>query len=95
MSDRKKPNWLLLTTAVLLLPVLYVASFGPACWLADRGWLPKKVVCMAFYPLALIAVRCPPKVAAVLIEYGGENAIPTRASVAREVMVLAAHRVGA
>lgn len=38
MSDRKKPNWLHWTTAVLLLlPVLYVASYGPANWVAN--WL--------------------------------------------------------
>jgi hypothetical protein len=24
---------------VVLLPVLYVASIGPACWLLNRGWI--------------------------------------------------------
>jgi len=37
MSDRKKSDWLFWTTAVLLLPVPYVASFGPACWLSNRS----------------------------------------------------------
>ena len=37
MTDRKKPNWPLRTIGlVLMLPVLYVASFGPACWISSR-----------------------------------------------------------
>ncbi|HEY3966434.1 MAG TPA: hypothetical protein VGM05_17870, partial [Planctomycetaceae bacterium] len=33
MTDRKKPGWTFWTTVVLLSsPVLYVLSFGPACW---------------------------------------------------------------
>jgi len=35
MSERKqRPLWPVLTTTLIVLPVLYVASFGPACWLA-------------------------------------------------------------
>ena len=34
MSERKKPSWpLWLAGIAFLLPVLYVVSFGPACWL--------------------------------------------------------------
>ncbi len=38
MSDsRKKPSWTFWAEALLVgLPTLYLASFGPACWLADR-----------------------------------------------------------
>ena len=31
-TDRKKPGWAFWTTVALSLPVLYVLSFGPACW---------------------------------------------------------------
>jgi hypothetical protein len=38
MAERKKGNWLFRTIAgLILLPVLYIASFGPAIWLI--GWL--------------------------------------------------------
>ena len=30
---RPRPLWPLLTAALIGLPMLYVASFGPACWL--------------------------------------------------------------
>ena len=34
MADCKKPGWVFWTTVVLVgVPVLYVASFGPACWI--------------------------------------------------------------
>lgn len=33
----KKPGWAFWTTLVLVgVPVLYVASFGPACWIVSR-----------------------------------------------------------
>jgi len=35
-DDRKKPLWPWIVALVVGLPVLYVASFGPACWLT--GW---------------------------------------------------------
>lgn len=34
--------------AVIGLPVLYVASFGPACWLAGCGMLPIPIVANAY-----------------------------------------------
>ena len=33
MTDRKKPGWAFWTTvATVAIPLLYVLSFGPACW---------------------------------------------------------------
>jgi hypothetical protein len=36
MTDRKKPGVVFWATVALLVPFLYVASFGPACWLTSR-----------------------------------------------------------
>jgi hypothetical protein len=37
MTDRKKPGWAFWAAVVLVaLPVLYVLSFGPACWISSR-----------------------------------------------------------
>src|SRR5262249_37009850 len=35
MTDRKKPGWALWTTIALVAALLYVVSFGPACWWAS------------------------------------------------------------
>lgn len=34
--DRKKPGWAFWTCTVLLVFVLYVASYGPAVWIAGK-----------------------------------------------------------
>lgn len=36
MTSSNRPLWPLLTAALIGLPVLYVASFGPACWISTR-----------------------------------------------------------
>ena len=35
-DERKKTLWPWIVAVLIALPVFYVASFGPACWLADR-----------------------------------------------------------
>jgi hypothetical protein len=52
MSEERKPIvWPWIAGAVLL-PVLYVASFGPACWLASsQAWMPRKAVATCYQPL--------------------------------------------
>ena len=39
MTDRRKPTVAFWLTVVLALPVLYVLSFGPACWAYNRGFV--------------------------------------------------------
>ncbi len=51
MSDeRKRPIWPWIVALLIGLPMLYVASFGPACWLADRDVVDFTSVLRA-YPL--------------------------------------------
>jgi hypothetical protein len=46
-------SWL---TAVLVgLPVLYVVSFGPACWAVSAGWLPPLPVVKFYSPCVEVA----------------------------------------
>ena len=35
-EERKKPVWPWIVALLIGLPVLYVASFGPACWISSR-----------------------------------------------------------
>lgn len=41
MADRKRTHWGWIVGTVLSLPVLYLLSFGPACWNAKRGRAPQ------------------------------------------------------
>jgi len=52
MSDRKpRPLWPLLTAALIGLPVLYVASFGPACWLLGRDLCDTRLITVGYAPI--------------------------------------------
>jgi hypothetical protein len=33
-NDRQKPTWPWIVAVLIALPVLYIASFGPVCWVA-------------------------------------------------------------
>jgi hypothetical protein len=49
----RRERWVKWTlAAVVCMPVLYVASFGPACWLADRDLISGELVDSTFQPFA-------------------------------------------
>lgn len=59
-SDRRKPGvafWA--TVAVVGLPLLYVASFGPACWLARMEVVSVTSVAHAYSPLVKVVDSLP------------------------------------
>jgi hypothetical protein len=39
------------------LPVFYVASFGPACWITSHAEMGQTIVAMAYYPLGRLCVH--------------------------------------
>lgn len=51
---KKRPLWPFLTAALLGLPVLYVASFGPACWIASRNKAIQPAFQKLFWPVGWI-----------------------------------------
>lgn len=55
MTDPKKPGWAFWTTAVLAGLVLYVAGFGPTCWLSSRGLLPSGFMRQIYTPIWSLA----------------------------------------
>jgi hypothetical protein len=58
MRNRKKSGWAFwLTVGLILLPMLYVASFGPACAAVARRHLPARRVAWLFRPLLAVAHR--------------------------------------
>ncbi len=59
-DDRKKPLWPWIVTLLIGLPVLYVALFGPACWLAT-SWAPLRGPVNSIYSPAAWAYFKTPK----------------------------------
>jgi hypothetical protein len=77
MSDERKRAgvWPWVVVLVVGLLVLYVASFGPVCWLADREIISSVE---AWRPLAWLAARCPDQVMGL---YSGYSELFTPKSV--------------
>ncbi len=50
-DDRKKHLWPWIVALLIGLPVLYVASFGPACWISSRFNIGRKVLPTAYRPI--------------------------------------------
>jgi hypothetical protein len=49
MSERPRQSWwTIAAVTVLLLPVLYVASFGPACWLVKHGFIDLRTIVQVY-----------------------------------------------
>ena len=54
-----------------VVPALYVAGFGPVCWLTDHGVLPIACSYPVYRPLAIfVANWCPSWVESALTRYG-------------------------
>jgi hypothetical protein len=52
MTDRKKPGVAFWASVVLIcLPLLYVLSFGPACWITSRTETGASAIGTAYWPI--------------------------------------------
>jgi len=51
MSEERKPLWLWIVALMMAPPVLYVASFGPACWITSRSSPSGDWLLVAYRPL--------------------------------------------
>jgi len=73
----KRPLWPLLTAALVGLPVLYVASWGPAVWIyvygSDRGWRISGslqiILDWVYYPLVWLILNGPKPISDALTWY--------------------------
>src|SRR5262245_38638214 len=83
-SKHRKHGWAFwLIVALIGLPVLYVASFGPTCWWLSRelhvsGGLyvlsrPEgaRIVSESYWPIGWLAIHGPPSIGRALGWYGG------------------------
>lgn len=50
-------TWRFWSTLALMSTVMYLASYGPVCWLVSRGRLPLRHTSVAFWPLIVESER--------------------------------------
>ena len=81
MADHKRPLWPLLTAALIGLPVLYVASFGPACWVSSKLSIADPIIDFAYYPCVWLVVDGPEPIGET-IRWWGERFGATQLSTA-------------
>jgi len=77
MSDERRPLWPWNAALLIGLPVLYVALFGPACWLADNGTFSMRATSIAYRPLLISVPRFPIPIRKLLRSYAEWYARPT------------------
>jgi hypothetical protein len=62
MSDRNKPLWPWIAALLIGLPMLYVASFGPACWWRAMTLPANQATTVApriYWPIGWLAANAP------------------------------------
>jgi hypothetical protein len=57
LAGRSRRFWIV--TLLLLLPALYVVSFGPACWLCNNRYLDGEIAWLIYRPITWLVVRGP------------------------------------
>jgi hypothetical protein len=51
MTCRKQPGMAFCATVMVVVPVLYVGSFGPACWITSRADRGKSLLPVVYRPI--------------------------------------------
>ena len=59
MSGERKPVWPRIAALLIGLPLLYVASFGPACWISDRMQPEGNIVSLVYRPVLWLWINGP------------------------------------
>ena len=70
-TDRKKPGVAFWATVVASTLLLYVAGFGPAAWLVDRGWIAARPVARVYRPVLIVLNDSPDVVWVAVHAYVG------------------------
>jgi hypothetical protein len=56
-GERKAPLWPWIVTLLIGLPVLYVLSFGPACWITSRTHVGASALPTVYRPITWVMWR--------------------------------------
>ena len=80
MGEDRRPLWPWIVALLIGLPVLYVASFGPVCWLSSRTGNQHSgtvaTVELVFQPLLRLAVEGPEPICDWVTNYAQVGAQP-------------------
>jgi hypothetical protein len=57
MTDRKNPGVAFWATVVMVVGLLYVASFGPLCWTNQRTKVGGRAIYVVYYPMLWAATK--------------------------------------
>jgi hypothetical protein len=57
MTFHKKPGMAFWATVVVVVVLAYPLSFGPACWLCEKGVLPQRTAWTIFRPITWLALQ--------------------------------------
>ena len=76
MNNDRKALWPWIVAVLIGLPVLYVASFGPACWVTSWTRQGYEAVPVVYRPIVWIWNHSPPAVGIALDWYARVGADP-------------------
>ncbi len=68
-DDRKTPLWPWIAALLIGLPVLYVASFGPACWLCENDVIAQRHAWLAYRPITWTCTKAPDTISNAILFY--------------------------
>jgi hypothetical protein len=69
MTEERKPMWPWMVAFLIGLPALYVASFGPVCWLTHHGVMSNRLSRWLFAPVECAMIRGPERASSSLFWY--------------------------
>jgi hypothetical protein len=72
-EERKSLVWPWVVALLVVPPILYVVSFGPACWIARIGFLPTRAVIIAYRPIVENAHEWPCGIGEAFYSYSGSG----------------------
>jgi hypothetical protein len=71
----RRERWTKWTLAVVVLPVLYIFSLRPMCYMIDRQWIGDQAPRVIYWPLRKIDWYFPDSAVAWLTEVGGDTGL--------------------
>ena len=71
MTDRKKPGVAFWATVVVVCMMLYVASFGPACWVSPYVQPSGDLISAIYCPVLMLCSWGPDWLADLIVDYAG------------------------
>ena len=69
VDDRKRPVWPWIVAVLTGLPVIYVASFGPAVWVMDSVGSGNITVSVVYRPMLALIRHGPPPLSNAILRY--------------------------